>query len=145
MAMAFHHILTAFDGSKQSSKALEKAIQLAEAHPGTKLTVVHVLNSRPLIIGDMAFTPTDAYQKQVDAQTAALSEQARSIIGNLPYANTVQLSGYPATAILDYADQNACDLIVMGSRGLGAIREFMLGSVSHNVVQHAKIPVLVVK
>ncbi|WP_256711219.1 universal stress protein [Paenibacillus sp. FSL H7-0331] len=37
------------------------------------------------------------------------------------------------------------DLIVIGSRGLNAISEFILGSVSHNVVQHAKIPVLVVK
>ncbi len=47
--------------------------------------------------------------------------------------------------ILDFAVKNDNDVIVIGSRGLGGIREFVLGSVSHNVVQHARIPVLVVK
>lgn len=47
--------------------------------------------------------------------------------------------------ILKYAKENAIDIIVIGSRGLGGIREFVLGSVSHNVVQSARIPVLVVK
>ena len=59
--------------------------------------------------------------------------------------NVEMIQGAPAEVILEYAKQNGVDLIVIGSRGLGGIREFVLGSVSHNVVQHAKIPVLVVK
>jgi nucleotide-binding universal stress UspA family protein len=55
------------------------------------------------------------------------------------------IQGSPAEVILDYANENGFDVIVIGSRGLGGIREFVLGSVSHNVVQHARIPVLVVK
>jgi nucleotide-binding universal stress UspA family protein len=55
------------------------------------------------------------------------------------------MQGAPAEVILDYTKKNHNDLIVIGSRGLGGIREFVLGSVSHNVVQHARIPVLVVK
>ncbi|MNP39883.1 Stress response protein NhaX [compost metagenome] len=55
------------------------------------------------------------------------------------------LQGSPAEVILKYAKEHAIDVIVIGSRGLGGIREFVLGSVSHNVVQSARIPVLVVK
>lgn len=55
------------------------------------------------------------------------------------------LQGSPAEVILAYAKEHTVDVIVIGSRGLGGIREFVLGSVSHNVVQSARIPVLVVK
>ncbi|MNY55760.1 Stress response protein NhaX [compost metagenome] len=55
------------------------------------------------------------------------------------------LQGSPAEVILNYAKEQGVDVIVIGSRGLGGIREFVLGSVSHNVVQSARIPVLVVK
>ncbi|MNR36447.1 Stress response protein NhaX [compost metagenome] len=55
------------------------------------------------------------------------------------------LQGSPAEVILAYAKEHGADVIVIGSRGLGGIREFVLGSVSHNVVQSARIPVLVVK
>lgn len=55
------------------------------------------------------------------------------------------LQGSPAEVILNYSKEHDVDVIVIGSRGLGGIREFVLGSVSHNVVQSARIPVLVVK
>ena len=60
-------------------------------------------------------------------------------------ANVDLIQGAAAEVLLDYAKENGSDVIVIGSRGLGGIREFVLGSVSHNVVQHAQIPVLIVK
>ncbi|WP_261808042.1 universal stress protein [Paenibacillus sp. N3.4] len=54
-------------------------------------------------------------------------------------------SGSITKEILDYADEINADLIIVGSRGLSSISEFVLGSVSHNIVQHAKLPVLVIK
>ncbi|MOA44126.1 Stress response protein NhaX [compost metagenome] len=60
-------------------------------------------------------------------------------------ATVEMLQGSPADVILKYAKSHDNDVIVIGSRGLGTIREFVLGSVSHNVVQNAKIPVLVIK
>ena len=50
----------------------------------------------------------------------------------------------PAEQIVTYANEHSCDLIVMGSRGLGALRG-MLGSVSSYVLRHAEMPVLIVK
>jgi nucleotide-binding universal stress UspA family protein len=55
------------------------------------------------------------------------------------------LIGKPGDIILSEATQGAFDLIVIGSRGLGGFKEFVLGSVSHQVVNESKIPVLVVK
>jgi nucleotide-binding universal stress UspA family protein len=50
----------------------------------------------------------------------------------------------PAYVILNHAREHGCDLIIMGSRGLTGIKEF-LGSVSHTVVQNSQVPVLIVK
>ena len=55
------------------------------------------------------------------------------------------IKGNPAEAILNAATSVTTDLIIIGSRGRGGIKELMLGSVSSAVVQHAKVPVLVVK
>ena len=51
----------------------------------------------------------------------------------------------PAAEILRYADRNAIDLIVTGSRGLGGLKGLFLGSVSHKLIEDAKCPCLVVK
>ena len=50
----------------------------------------------------------------------------------------------PGEQIVAYADEHACDLIVMGSRGLGVLRG-MLGSVSYGVLRSADVPVLIAK
>ena len=50
----------------------------------------------------------------------------------------------PGEQIVAFADEHACDLIVMGSRGLGALRG-ILGSVSSHVLREAAVPVLIVK
>lgn len=58
---------------------------------------------------------------------------------------TKLLIGDPADMILRESVEGSFDLIVIGSRGLGSVKEFILGSVSYKVVSHSKIPVLVVK
>jgi nucleotide-binding universal stress UspA family protein len=55
------------------------------------------------------------------------------------------LIGRPGDVIISEASQGGFDLIVIGSRGLGGFKELVLGSVSHQVVNEAKVPVLVVK
>ncbi len=62
----------------------------------------------------------------------------------LPY-HVVMLKGDPSKTIIDYANRTPYDLLVIGSRGLNTLQELLLGSVSHEVVQKATIPVLVVK
>jgi nucleotide-binding universal stress UspA family protein len=143
--MIFNHILVAYDGSHPSAKALEKAIQFVKAVPDTRLTVAHVINLQPFVVADMTFPQPDGYQEHVKERGNAILDQVKQKLGDLPHTNVVVLAGSPAEAIVDYGDNSDCDLIIMGSRGLGVIREFMVGSVSHNVLQHASIPVLIMK
>ncbi|WP_239616599.1 universal stress protein [Cohnella mopanensis] len=143
--MKYHHILVAYDGSETSKKALAHAIKIVENQPICKLTVAHVLNRPPYAIASYGLVLPEGYQEKIQEYENALMQQATEQIQNLPYAKIAMLKGNPASAILDHANENACDLIVMGNRGLGAIKEWMLGSVSHHVVQQARMPVLIVK
>jgi nucleotide-binding universal stress UspA family protein len=143
--MIFKHILVSYDGSEPSVKALNKAVELAKTDSSIKLSVAHVINLQPVIVGDMTFSQPESYQEQVQEQGNAIIDQVKTIIHELPHANVIILAGTPAEAVLNFAESNDCDLIMMGSRGLSAIKEWMLGSVSHNIVQHSRIPVLIVK
>lgn len=143
--MIYHHIIAAYDGSDVSEKALKQAVQLVENKPGSRLTVAHVSYSPVYSVAGFGWVAPEGWQKNLLEYEEAIVQRANTRIASLPYAETVVLKGNPALAILDYAEQRNCDLIVMGSRGLGAVKEWMLGSVSHHVVQQSRIPVLVVK
>lgn len=143
--MLYHRILVAFDGSEASEKALNHAVGLAEKSPGCWLVAAHVLH-RPILTAEaFGWSVPDAYAEQIRVYEDSLVHKAQERIAGLPYAEVAVLMGNPAVAILEFANEKNCDLIVMGSRGLGAIKEWMLGSVSHHVVQQARVPVLIVK
>lgn len=143
--MIFKHILVPYDGSDPSAKALDKGIQFVKADPATQLTVAHVINLQPVVVADITFVQPEGYQELVKEHGNALLDKIKQKLGEIPHTNVVVLAGPPAEAIVDYCENSDCDLILMGSRGLGAIREFMVGSVSHNVLQHAHIPVMIMK
>lgn len=142
--MLFKHILVAYDGSNHSKKALDKAIAFAESNMAEKLSVVHVFNLQTFVIGEAVMTtPVSADVKWFEYAEEVVAE-AKEKVKHLN-AEVTMLQGYPSKQILDYANSNGCDLLIMGSRGLGPIREIFLGSVSHNIVQQADIPVLIVR
>ncbi|WP_040952595.1 universal stress protein [Gorillibacterium massiliense] len=144
--MQFQKILLAFDGSKASRKALERALGLVENNPGANLDVINVIMNPTLIVGDAMVTPSAESMLDFHNYSDQLMNEVKAVLAEIPNkSHFIQIEGQPAKAILDYAHNKGYDLIVIGSRGLGNIREFFLGSVSHNVVQHARIPVLVVK
>jgi nucleotide-binding universal stress UspA family protein len=146
IVMPFEKIIVAFDGSKASRKALNKALSLVEDNPNAVLDVLHVVPRPTIIVGEAMFTPSAVDQKEYYEYSEKLVKEVEGILAGIPNStNVVKADGQPAKTILDYAHNNGYDLIVVGSRGLGNIREFVLGSVSHNVVQNARIPVLVVK
>ncbi|MBP1157245.1 MULTISPECIES: universal stress protein [unclassified Paenibacillus] len=143
--MPYSHILVAFDGSKEADKALASAMQLINVMPGAKLEVIHVFNMPVIIFGEAMITPP-ADSSRIEYEHAELIvEKAKQTLSGLVRGEVFMKQGEPSKTIVSYAQESNCDLIVIGSRGLSAIGEFMLGSVSHYVLKHAKIPVLVVK
>lgn len=146
--MLFSKVLVAYDGSNLSKKALEKAINIVQESydqfVSPKLIVMHVVHS-PSHSYAASAAPYYFNNITLAENDTTILDEVKSLIPSTLHVNYVTNRGQPAHAILEYAHENNCDLIVMGSRGLGAIREFFLGSVSHNVVQNAKIPVLIIK
>lgn len=144
--MLFSKILVAYDGSKASNKALDRAIEVAKASPDTQLNIIHAFDFPRVFIGEgLAPLPASVNKDYYDL-AVQLTEDVKSRVSDKGVQAQVEMiQGSPAAVILDYAEEKGADVIFIGSRGLGGIREFVLGSVSHNVVQHAKIPVLIIK
>jgi len=138
----FKHILLAVDGSEHAIHAARVAAELAECHKAM-LTLVAVYDPVPPYLGEPNFRIIlDAQLRESEKNIA----NALEILGDLPgEVQTEVLQGPPAEAILEIAKNRECDLIVMGSRGLGQLTGLLLGSQSQKVVQHAECPVLIVK
>lgn len=143
--MPYTNVLVAYDGSDASDKALDSAVQLAKLNPGTKLEVLHVFQIPAFMIGEAFVTAPPEVSEEQYAYSDKVTAKARDKVGGIPGAQVVTKQGPAAKVILEEAEEIGADLILIGSRGLGGLSEFVLGSVSHNVVQHARIPVLVVK
>lgn len=141
----YSHILVAYDGSEIADKALHQALKLQGIQQGSKLTALHVMQRQLSAFEGYGWVIPEGYHEKLREFSESLLQKAQAVIQDVPNAETAFSIGNPAIAILDYAKQYNCDLIVMGSRGLGGFKEFMLGSVSHHVVQQAQIPVLIVK
>jgi nucleotide-binding universal stress UspA family protein len=138
----FKKILLATDGSLHSAEALRFARELA-LEGAAQVFVVHAVAQAPTYLGEpwLPMYTRDAHTagRKVADQTA----DELQLAGVEVFIEV--LEGPPADAILRVAALRECDLIVMGCRGRGEITSLLLGSVSHRVLAHANIPVLVVK
>jgi nucleotide-binding universal stress UspA family protein len=139
----FHNILVAIDGSPDADKALTEAIDLAESEHA-RLTLFSALATPPSVAyvgvsGEIAATL--ARDAQVETETIL-----RAAVERVPDSVSVStvLSGEAVRpALIDQIATGHHDLVVMGSRGRGALRSVLLGSVSHYVLHHSPIPVLI--
>lgn len=80
----------------------------------------------------------------IKADTDAIAESIASLVGDAAGVGIAVVNGSPHDSITAYADEGAYDCIVMGHRGLGAVRG-MLGSVCYSVLHKTNVPVLIVK
>lgn len=135
-------ILVSYDGSEPSKKSLAKAIEIAESDANIIVHIVHIPILHALPIGENI----PGLENSIMEKSNQIMEEIEDKIKNLPNKTEVNfLKGLSIPdIILNYAEENNCDLIIMGSRGLTGIKEF-LGSVSSVVVPRAKMPVLIVK
>jgi len=139
----FKSILLAYDGSEHARKAAQIAGDLAREqsdHP--RLWVVAIMEAAPWELGEPYLSQ---FIEQRTRSGQALLDAAAVVIGARVEIHSELLFGTPAECIIEVAETRACDLIVMGTRGLGALRGLLLGSQAQKVVSHAHCPVLLVK
>lgn len=140
----FRNILVAVDGSPQADQALTHAIDLAQSEHA-RLTLITAVAQVPATAYLVMTSSGTAAGLQTDLQAEAeaiLRSASQRVPDDVPL--TTVLSMQPATtALISQINDGDHDLIVMGSRGRGAVRSALLGSVSHHVLHHSPIPVLI--
>ena len=144
----FARILVPVDGSEGARAALKMAIQLQKKYD-SELLILCVYRHyslleaslsmvRPANVGNLDDSMREYASSIVDdAKRYALAmgtDKVRAFVKNGP----------PARTIVKFAEEREADLIVLGSRGVGDVEGYLLGSVSHKVTGMAKCPVLVV-
>ncbi|MEF2560649.1 MAG: universal stress protein [Eggerthellaceae bacterium] len=158
--MSFKNILVPYDNSEHAKNALKEAIDLAKNIEGSSVHVVEVaappqdlvyssINQTGFGMGVSVASQGDFAQvveQRNEESDRKLQENITSLVEDYEGELTAEVvfGIYTIETINDAAKHYDCDLIVMGSRGLGAIRG-AIGSVSYGILRSVDIPVLVVK
>lgn len=138
-------ILVATDGSETSNKALRETRKLAESM-GSKVTIINVasdLVAHPYLMNREYGIKTNEDLMKLGKEL--LNESLKIFEGFVGEVETIIRSGDAGREIIEEAEKGDYDLVVMGSRGLGAFSRAMLGSVSNKVLNHINTTVLIVR
>lgn len=155
----FKKILVPYDGSKHAENALSKAIYLGKLISGSEiilLNVIEEINPPPVIfdtkIRDLKTGEPTTLSNYVRDLQKAMRHKMKNRLDELKHRhqNSVQIRtlvsiGSPEMQIVEYANNQHIDLIVMGSRGLRGISRLIMGSVSRTVSERVKCTVMIVR
>ena len=145
----FDRILVAVDGSSGALQALDAAIEVQKKFEA-ELLLLCVYRHHSQLEASMSMVRPEAPAAPVDK---SMEEYARSVVEQAKDhaakagASSVRgfvKAGHPSRTIVKFAKDRDAKMIVVGSRGLGDIEGFLLGSVSHKVTSLAECPVLVI-
>ena len=139
-------LLVATDGSDNANRAIDHVIKQASRY--REPVEVHLLNVQHPVAGVniklfVSHEDLNAYYR--DEGVAALKSAREKLdAAGIKHAFHIGV-GNPAEVIVQYAGDKQCEQIVMGSRGMGAVSNLVLGSVATKVIHLANVPVLLVK
>jgi nucleotide-binding universal stress UspA family protein len=142
----FKHILLPTDGSEFSEAAIRKGIQFAKSI-GARVTgfyampEFHIFTYRTEMLEDTKEEFAKDSKAHADKYLAAIEKAAKE--AGVACDAVQATSDQPYEAILKAAEDRECDLIMMASHGRKGIRGLLLGSETHKVLTHTKLPVLV--
>jgi nucleotide-binding universal stress UspA family protein len=138
-------ILVAVDGSEAALQAVREALRMIGEGLRASLVLANVQEQATLYEMLLAHDPEVIEQVSAEAGLHLL-EPARALARQAGVEHEIEVArGDPAHTLIDVAENFGCDMVVMGARGMGTLRSAMLGSVSHELLHAAPVPVLVVK
>ena len=148
--LAYKKILVPYDGSEHAKKALLQAVDIAGAGEDTKLYIASVCNMVSAMsnfdqVSIAEGCLTTSLSEDLEEQCKSDLKEASSMVPAGVAHEEVYEVGSPGPVLLNMAEEEGCDLIVMGSRGLGPLKGIFMGSVSSYLVSRSKCPVLIVK
>jgi len=138
-------VLAGIDGSASAVRACRTAAAMLP--PGTEVVLLVVLSYELdpyTLLGEEGPETGEMLERVTDAVEAAAGEAREVLVGTGFPVTVTHRFGNPADEILAQAEETGPGLIVLGRRGLGAPKRWLLGSVSDRVMHHAQAPVLVV-
>jgi len=141
MAVFPTRVLLATDGSPDAERAAQTAVELCQ-QTGSQLHLVHVGEYLPTYLAQTEEEPAQlrtAARRLLDGEARKVAEAGAEVAGA-----HLRL-GRPAEQIVDLSEELGAGVIIVGSRGLSALRRALMGSVSDSVVRHAHCPVFVVR
>lgn len=144
----FKHILVPTDGSERSREAAAAAVELARAL-GAKVTAYHAIEAAEVRgVGDEAFIPTSAIKplegrlrERAEAFLAQAQQSAQA--AGVSCETLITHPSTPDEGIVAVATDRQCDAIFMASDRRGDLASLLQGSITHKVLAHSKIPVIV--
>lgn len=138
----YDDILLPTDGSAGMSSVIDHAISLADAHDAT-LHALYVVDTVSLADVPMETTlegVDQALREEGEVAMEEIEERAEEVP-----VETAIVEGSPAREIVTYANEEGCDVIVMGTHGRNGVSRLLLGSVAERVVRSSAIPVLTIR
>ena len=138
-------ILVPVDGSEPALDAVRHALKLKRE--GLRASFVLATVQEPTYAYEMMLAPdAEVLERVTGAVGSRALEGAEALFkaAGEPFEREIA-SGFAANTLIEVAERHGCDAIVMGARGLGALRSTLLGSVSQAVLHVAKLPVTIVK
>jgi len=141
----FKKILIATDGSENAEKAAAYGIDVAQA-TGAKVYALYVISTEHAGTARTVMGWTDAFEEYLANKGGVATGYVQNLAKECGLTvEPVYLRGSPAEKILEYAEGNDIDLIVMGTQGLTGVKRFLIGSVAENVLRHSKVPVMIIR
>lgn len=133
-------VLVGVDGSDDARRALEWAMMFAQGF-GAELLVLHAVG----LLAQVGEEPPQPSQGHLDELRQAFEDDwCAPLAGSSIRRRLLLADGPPVLALLEAAEREAADLIVVGRRGVGGFPEILLGSTSHQVVERSRRPVVIV-
>ena len=163
----FNHILVAFDGSESAKLGLSMGVNHCKTNENSLLSVVYVYEekSETIIPADKFVTASNApffadtsqgqaivsnenslsITSQKNTQLEEIEKYVNSLEDNLINSHFVVLEGETVDSILQYAEKEGVDLIIVGNSGTSGLRKLFIGSVSEKIIKNSTCPVLIAK
>ena len=141
MSQIFSKILVCCDGSKYSEKAIRLACDLSKTY-NSQLILIHVIDKTrksDFLAGSEYTNILRKYAKEVIVNAQKITNEQGIT------TKVVTKEGNVANEIVNYSKENKIDLILVGSKGLGAVMKFLLGSISIRVANISLCSILIVK